>query len=99
MGILRGECESISNNITIYRKLDTDNFTMKCQCINSKNVIPTWTLPSDSLLDSSDCKDRICLMNQTLSFPTLKQKYSGYYKCHVNSISIGFNLLVIGWLL
>ena len=97
MGILKGEYEYITNNITIYRQIDTDNFIMKCQCINNKNVIPTWTLPSDNLLGSSDCKrNRICLMNQTLSFPLLKRLYSGYYKCHVNSISIGFNLLVIG---
>ena len=98
VGILRGEYESITNNITIYRQIDTNNFTMKCQCINSENEIPTWTLPSDNLLLSSpDCKhNRICLGSQTLLFPSLNRSYSGYYKCHVNSISIGFNLFVIG---
>ena len=97
MGILRGEYESITNNITIYRQIDTENFIMKCRCVNSKHVIPTWTLSSDDLLGSSDCKrNRICLMNQTLSFSPLKRLYSGYYKCHVNSISIEFNLRVIG---
>ena len=93
MGIL-GEYESITNNTTIYRQIDTENFTMRCQCISSKNKIPTWSLPSDELLD---CKhNRICRMKQKISFPPLKKLFSGYYECHVNSISIGFNFFVIG---
>ena len=70
---------------------------MKCQCVNIKNVFPTWILPDDDLLGSSDCKlDGICLIDQKLLFPPLQQKYSGYYECHFNSISIGFNFHVIG---
>ena len=97
MGILRGEYEFITNNVTMYRASNTEDFTMRCQCINNESENLTWSLPSDNLLSSSDCKlDEICLIDQTLSFRSLKQQYSGYYKCHVNSIFIGFNLLVIG---
>ena len=88
-----GEYEPINNTITIYRRLNTQGFTMRCQCINSENEIPMWSLPSDDLLK---CKTgKVCPMN-TLSFPALKKRHSGYYKCHINSISMGFNLLVIG---
>ena len=87
------EYEPIYNNITIYRRFDTRGFTMRCQCINDQNEIPMWSLPSDNLLKCK--KGKVCHMN-TLSFPVLKRKHSGYYKCHINSISMGFNLLVIG---
>ena len=90
--VQRGKYELINNNITIYRRFNT-GFTMRCQCINSSNEIPMWSLSSDDLVK---CKKGVCPMNHTLSFPMLKKKHSGYYKCHINSISMGFNLLVIG---
>ena len=70
-------------------------FTMRCQCSSSEIEIPTkWSLPSDDLFN---CKHgEICSMGHALSFPALKRRHSGYYKCHINSISIGFNFLVIG---
>ena len=91
--VQRGKYEPINNNITIYRRFKTKGFTMRCQCTNSENEIPMWSLPSDDLLK---CKEgKVCPMN-TLSFQQLKKKHSGYYKCHINSISMGFNLLVVG---
>ena len=73
---------------------------MRCHCVN-KSQVPSWSLPADYILTdslaSSECLDvGICIMNETLTFQQLKRNHSGYYKCHVNSISVGFLLNVIG---
>ena len=93
--VQRGEYESINNNITIHRRINTVGFTTRCQCSSSEIENPIkWSLPSDDLIN---CKHgEMCSMDNTLSFPALKRKHSGYYKCHINPISMGFNLLVIG---
>ena len=94
VGVQRGGYETINNNnVTIYRRINTKGFTMRCQCNSSEIDIPMWSLPSDDLLN---CKHGEMCPLHTLSFPELKRKHNGYYKCHINSISMGFNLLVIG---
>ena len=91
---LTGKYEKITNNITVYRRTNSTDFSMKCQCISTKTDIPIWSRPYDNLLNSES--GGVCSMDHTLSFPALKRKHSGYYKCHINSSSIGFSLLVIG---
>ena len=67
---------------------------MRCQCSSSEIEIPImWSLPSDDLIN---CKHGEMCPLHTLSFLALKSKHSGYYKCHINPISMGFNILVIG---
>ena len=85
----------INKNITIYRRINTTDFTIRCQCSRSEIEIPIkWSLPSDDLLNCTH--GEICSVENTLSFPALKRRHNGYYKCHINSISMGFNFLVIG---
>ena len=96
-----GEYESITNNITIYRPIDATNLTMRCYCIKESHEIPSWSLPADHTLTNSltspECLHvGICIMNEILSFLQLKRNHSGYYKCHVNSTSMGFILNAIG---
>ena len=96
-----GQYESITNNTSLYRPIDATNLTIRCHCVNKSHQVPSWSLPADytlaDLLASPECLHvGICIMNKTLSFLQLKGNHSGYYKCHVNSISIGFVLHVIG---
>ena len=96
-----GEYESITNNTSLYRPIDATNLTMRCHCVNKSLQVPSWSLPVDHTLTDSfanlECLHvGICIMNETLSFLQLKLNHSGHYKCHVNSISIGFVLHVIG---
>ena len=95
-----GEYESITNNTSIYRLIDVNNLTMRCHCVHESHQVPSWSLPAVHTLTtliSPECLHvGICIMNETLSFLQLKGNHSGYYKCHVNSISIGFILYVIG---
>ena len=97
-----GKYEPIPNNTIIYRSIDVTDFATRCQCDNN-TIIPSWSLPAGSTLanlfgsHSSKClDDRTCIMNNSLSFPSLKKEHSGYYKCHGNSNYTGFTLRVIG---
>ena len=95
------EYTPITNNATMYRPIDATNLTMRCHCINESHQVPSWSLPAgytltDSLASSECLHVGICVMNETLSFIRLKRIHSGYYKCHVNSTSMGFTLQVIG---
>ena len=97
-----GKYEPIPNNTIIYRSINATGFAARCQCDND-TIIPSWSFPVDSTLANlfggniSKCLDnRTCIMNKTLSFPSLKKEHSGYYKCHGNSNYIGFMLCVIG---
>ena len=96
-----GKYESIITNTTIYRSINATDLTMRCQCANESKV-PSWSLPAGYTLTDTFSSTKclhigICIMNnKTLSFLQLKRKHSGYYKCHVNSSSIGFMLHVIG---
>ena len=96
-----GEYKPITNNTTMYRPIDATNLTMRCHCVNESHQVPSWSLPAgysltDSLASSECLHVGICIMNETLSFLQLKRNHSGYYKCHINSSSIGFILYVIG---
>ena len=93
-----GEYKSIANNTSMYRPTDATNLTMRCHCVNESHQVPSWSLPAyHTLTTSPECLHvEICIMNETLSFPQLERNHSGYYKCRVNSISIGFVLHVIG---
>ena len=37
VGAQRRVYESISNNITVYRRINSKGFTMRCQCINNES--------------------------------------------------------------
>ena len=93
-----GEYESITNNTSMYRPIDATNLTMRCHCVHESHQVPSWSLQADHTLTTiPECLHvGICIMNETLSFLQLKRNHSGYYKCHVNSISVGFILNVIG---
>ena len=97
-----GEYESIANDTSIYRSIKATNLTMRCHCVNKSHQVPSWSFPADHALlidslTSSECLDvGICIMNETLTFQQLKRNHSGYYKCHVNTTSIGFTLHAIG---
>ena len=97
-----GEYKSITNNISMYRPINATNLTMRCHCVDESDQVPSWLLPADhtltdSLATSDQClHGQICIMNETLSLLQLKRNHSGYYKCHVNSTSMGFTLNVIG---
>ena len=84
----------------MYRPINATNLTMRCHCVNESHQVPSWLLPADHTLTTLTSPESlhvgICIMNETLSFLHLKGNHSGYYKCHVNSISIGFVLHVIG---
>ena len=82
----------------MYRPINATNLTMRCHCVNKSRQVPSWSLHTltDSLRSPECLHVGICVMNETLSFLQLKGNHSGYYKCHVNSISIGFILHVIG---
>ena len=91
-----GEYEFITNNTSMYRPINATNLTMRCHCVHESRQVPSWSLPG-TLTTSYECLHvGICIMNETLSFLQLKRNHSGYYKCHVNSTSIGFVLHVIG---
>ena len=95
-----GEYESITNNTSMYRPIDAP-LTMRCHCVHESHQVPSWSLPANhtltNSLTSSECLHvGICIMNETLSFLQLNRNHSGYYKCHVNSTSMGFILNVIG---
>ena len=95
------EYTSITNDATMYRPIDATNLTITCHCANERHQVPSWSLPAgytltDSLASSECLHVGICIMNETLSFIRLKRIHSGYYKCHVNSTSMGFTLQVIG---
>ena len=90
--------ESITNNTPMYtyRPINITNLTMRCHCVNDTHQVPSWSLPG-VLTASPGCLNvGICIMNETLLLLQLKRSHSGYYKCDVNSFSIGFILHVIG---
>ena len=96
-----GEYKPIINNTIMYRPINATNLTMTCHCVNESHQVPSWSLPpGNTLIDSSASSEclhvGICIMNETLSLIRLKRIHSGYYKCHVNSTSMGFTLQVIG---
>ena len=100
METLVGQYESIINNTSIYRPIKATNLIMRCHCVNESHQVPSWSLPAghtltDSLTSPECLHVGICIMNETLSFLQLKRNHSGYYKCHINTTSIGFTLHAI----
>jgi len=66
------------------------------------NGIPTWSLPNGLVSSCNKQSVGICIVNrlqlqqQKITFHRLKIEYSGYYKCHGDSIFTGFSLIVFG---
>jgi len=97
----QGKHQEINNNTIIYRPVNAIYLTVRCQCTNG-NGIPTWLLPSGLVSSCNNQSVGICIMNvnkrqqQKITFQSLKKEYSGYYKCHSDSIFTGFSLIVFG---
>ena len=95
----QGKHQQANNNTIIYRPVNAINLIVECQCTNGTGI-PTWSLPSGLVSSCNNQSVGICIMNKTqqqkITFQRLKKEYSGYYKCHSDSIFTGFNLIVFG---
>lgn len=81
-----GGYQSINSNsiAKIYRPLNSNNLTMRCQCIDGNDTL-RWSYPSVippfSCTDDSD----VCIQNygqwKYLTIPLVKEIHDGFYYC------------------